>query len=557
MAEENTPNLPFAQFDKETFDQIMSVYGSDVGMFAKNLTEVLNEEYDDPEFLTYQGLRDGTAPAFQLFPSLKDLAPAQRRMSNEDIVEMFAYDPEGNAITGGTFMQGVKREAIPQAAAVPTFMGGYSLGQTLTAGVPPVTLPTAAVRFGVPLITGTLASIGGYMMGEKIADEIMGEEPPMLPGQTAAYEAGKTAMGAAAWLPLPFMVPQKLNFGVEAAKKVLGDQRTRGLAAAEFLEGTVGKLGETARAAPVTTLGFETVAGLGSTGGAYVAESGAPGQALPRLALEFGGGVSTSVLADLLTTRLKLAYTGTKGAIKAVRQGKVEEGLAALKGERERQVVNYILDVLEESGEDPEEVIARLGSNEFSDILIDESGNPIELTAALKSGSPALLALEKSLEKTTTGVGRERASANVNATRALRNTITALYATGNTDAAQEAALLSQAVFENGMEQDLAGAWKRVFDAFEKVGGGQERQAQLGVQLQGILDTRLNAARQNEKRLWSSVPTDFAISEFVDEQGNLTDTPQFIEWMNNNLPQTEESLDDIFPNIAPLIKFVRR
>lgn len=566
MAEENTPNLPFAQFDKETFDQIMSVYGSDVGMFAKNLTEVLNEEYDDPEFLTYEGLRAGTAPAFQLFPSLKDLAPAQRRMSNEDIVEMFAYDPEGNAITGGTFMQGVKREAIPQAAAVPTFMGGYSLGQTLTAGVPPVTLPTAAVRFGVPLITGTLASIGGYMMGEQITDEIMGEEPPMLPGQTAAYEAGKTAMGAAAWLPLPFMVPKQLNFGVEAAKnalsKSMGDvsgpfQPTRGLRFSQFLEKNVGRIGETARAAPIPTLAFETVAGAGATGGAYVAESGAPGQPLPRLAMEFGGGISTSVLTDLLTTRLKMIYQGGKGAYKAVREGRVTEGIAALKGERERQVVNYILDVLEESGEDPEEVIARLGSNEFSDILIDESGNPIELTAALKSGSPALLALEKSLEKTTTGVGRERASANVNATRALRNTITALYATGNTDAAQEAALLSQAVFENGMEQDLAGAWKRVFDAFEKVGGGQERQAQLGVQLQGILDTRLNAARQNEKRLWSSVPTDFAISEFVDEQGNLTDTPQFIEWMNNNLPQTEESLDDIFPNIAPLIKFVRR
>lgn len=557
MAEEKTVELPYAQFDKDTFDQIMSVYGSDIGLFAQNLSETLNEEFDDPNYMTYQGLREGTAPVFELFPSLKDLAPAQRRMSNEDIVEMFAYDPEGNPISGGTFMQGVKREAIPQAAAVPTFMGGFAAGQALTAGVPPVTLPTAAVRFGVPLVTGTLASIGGYMMGEQIADEIMGEEPPMLPGQTAAYEAGKTAMGAAAWLPLPFMVPQKLNFGVEAAKKVLGDQRTRGLAAAEFLEGTVGKLGETARAAPATTLGFETVAGLGSTGGAYVAESGAPGQALPRLALEFGGGVSTSVLADLLTTRLKLAYTGTKGAVKALREGKVEEGLAALKGERERQVVNYILDVLEEAGEDPEEIIKRLGSNEFSEILVDEAGNPIELTAALKSGSPALLALEKSLEKTTTGVGRERASANVQATRALRNTIAALFATGNKEASQEASVLAQAVFENDMEQELAGAWKRVFDAFERVGGGEERQAQLGVQLQGILDTRLNAARLNEKRLWSSVPTDFAISEFIDEQGNVTDTPQFIEWMNNNLPQTEEALDDMFPNIAPLIKFVRR
>ena len=215
MAEENTVELPYAQFDKDTFDQIMSVYGSDIGLFAQNLSETLNEEFEDPNYMTYQGLREGTAPVFELFPSLKDLAPAQRRMSNEDIVEMFAYVPEGNPISGGTFMQGVKREAIPQAAAVPTFMGGFAAGQALTAGVPPVTLPTAAVRFGVPLVTGTLASIGGYMMGEQIADEIMGEEPPMLPGQTAAYEAGKTAMGAAvsAYFPLIKMIDDIIKAG--------------------------------------------------------------------------------------------------------------------------------------------------------------------------------------------------------------------------------------------------------------------------------------------------------------------------------------------------------
>lgn len=203
MAEETEVDIPFIEFDKPTFDQIMSVYNNDIGEFAENLTGTLSNQYDDPNYLTYQGLREGTAPAFELFPSLANLAPDERKLSNEEIIKFFAYDPEGNPITGGDFFQGATREAIPQAAAVPTFMGGFAAGQALTAGVPPVTLPTAAVRFGVPLVTGTLASIGGYFMGEQIRDEIMGEEPPMLPGQTAAYEAGKTAMGAVAWLPLP------------------------------------------------------------------------------------------------------------------------------------------------------------------------------------------------------------------------------------------------------------------------------------------------------------------------------------------------------------------
>ena len=567
MAEENTENLPYAQFDKQTFDQIMSVYGNDTGLFAKNLADTLGQEFDQPDMLTYEGLREGTAPIFNLLgEGYQNLPPAQRKLSNDQIIELFSVDMEGNPIKAGTFLEGVQREVIPTAASIPTFMGGYKVGSALVSGVPPTTPWTAGVRFGVPLAFGTLASIGGYFMGEKIADEVMGEEPPMLPGQQAAYEAGKTATGAAGWLLLPFAIPKQLNFGVEAAKQALirgrGDvagpfQRTGSLRAAEFLEGTVGKLGETARAAPVPFLTFEAISGAGQTGGAYVAESGAPGQALPRLTYEVLGGISVPVAADLLTRKLILGYTGIKGGVKAAREGKITEAFGYLKDERKRQVINYVLDVIQEAGEDPEAIIKRLGSNEFSDILVDDAGNPIQLTAALKSGSPALLALEKSLEGLTTGVGKERASANVSATRALRNTINALFAIGNKESIQSGAELMQATFSANLEQELAGAWGQVFDAFEKIGAPAARQAQLGQNLQNILETRLSNARNNEKRLWKSVDKSFSINSFIDDEGNATDTPQFISWMENNLPETEEAVDEMFPSLAPLIKFVDR
>ena len=94
MAEENTPDIPYAQYDKETFDKIMSVYGDNIGAFAQNLSQVIGEEYEDPNYVTYSGLRDGTAPIFELFPSLKDKSPAERSLNNEEIIKMFAYDPE-------------------------------------------------------------------------------------------------------------------------------------------------------------------------------------------------------------------------------------------------------------------------------------------------------------------------------------------------------------------------------------------------------------------------------------------------------------------------------
>ena len=554
MAEEN---LPYAQFDKENFDQIMSVFGNDVGMFAQNLTEVINEEFEEADYLTYEGLRQGTAPAFELFPSLKDLPPEQRSLSNEDIIELFAYDTEGNPISGGTFGEGFTRDIIPQAASVPTFMGGFALGNQLVSGVPPTNPLTLAVRVGTPLVFGTLSAIGGYTLGEKVTEEIMGEEPPILPGQTSAYEMGKTAAGATAWLPLPFLVPNKINFGVEAAKIALGGKKTISSRIAGGIEKTIGGMGGAAKAAPGTALAFETLSGVGATGGAGAAEEMFPGQALPRLALEFGGGISLPVAADLLTTRIVQAYRGGKSLVSGVKDGTILEKANVLKSAREGQVVNYILDAIEEAGEDPEEIIRRLGSNEFTDILVDESGNPIDLTAALKSGSPALLTLEKSLEKLTTGVGKERSSANTQATRALRNTITALFASEDPAATQEAAVLMQAVFSNGLEKDLASSMQKLFDAFDAIGAPDARQAQLGQNLQNILSERLKAARFNEKKLWKSIDKNFVIDSFVDESGEVTNTPQFIEWMETNLPVTEEALDDVFSDLSPLIKFVQR
>ena len=556
MAEENQ-ELPYAQFNKEEFGQIMSVFDNDIGAFAKNLTEVLNEEYEEPDFLTYEGLRRGTSPAFQLFPSLKDLPPEQRRLSDEDIIEFFAYDNEGNPIKGGTFLEGFGRDIIPQAASVPTFMGGFALGNQLVAGVPPTTPLTLAIRVGTPLALGTLSSIGGYTMGEKITDEIMGEEPPILPGHTASYEMGKTAAGATAWLPLPFLVPNKINFGVESAKIALGDKKTISSRIAGGIEKTVGGMGGAAKAAPGTTLLYEGLSGTGATLGAGGAEQMMPDSGLARLIGEFGGGITVPVLADLLTSRVKQAYQGSKALYRGVKEGNLTDKISVLKSAREGQVINYILDAIEEAGEDPQAIIEKLGSNEFSDILVDDAGNPIELTAALKSGSPALLTLEKSLEKLTTGVGKERASANTQATRAIRNTLKALFASEDPASIQEAAVLMESVFQSGLEKDLADAMKNLFDAFDAIGAPDARQAQLGANLQELMSQRLKGARLNEKKLWKSIDTNFEIDEFLDENGEVTDTPRFIEWMEPNLPETEEAADDMFSDIAPLIKFYQR
>ena len=93
-------------FSKEEFDNQMESFNGNIPQFAANMSAVLQEQYKDPEFLTYQGLKDGTAPVFNLFPSYKNVPPQDRRLTDEQIVSLFAFDTEGNPIQAGTFLEG-------------------------------------------------------------------------------------------------------------------------------------------------------------------------------------------------------------------------------------------------------------------------------------------------------------------------------------------------------------------------------------------------------------------------------------------------------------------
>lgn len=562
------PALPFLTYDKEEFETDVGLFGGDTSAFTSSMVEVLAEDFpEQPDYLTYGGLRDGTAPILDTIPELAGLSPAERRLSDNDIIEFFARDLEGEPIQAGTFLGGAKREIIPAAASVPTFMGGFSLGQTAVAGVPPVG-PAAVLRFGIPFVTGTIGAGLGYFVGEQVNDAIQGEESPILPGTAAAYEAGKTAAGAFAWLPMPYMVPKQINFGVELAENLVkeGQKIPLSLKVARGLESTVGTMGAQARANPFKFAASETLAGAGATGGAYAVESSdLEGSTPARITGELAGGVSALLLGNLIAKRLPTTFGALKAGYGAVKEGRVQEGAydlaVAFKGKRETQVTNYILDLLEESGEDTEAVIAALSSKEFESLLMDDSGKPIALTAALKSGSPTLAALEKSLEQMAVGLSKERSSANVQADRALRNTIVALYGTGDKTAIQEGALLAQAVFDADLENSLLGAMNEVLASFDKVAGKRgpdwaaERQATLGRKLYEVIDARFKAGRAQERTLWRNTGPNLTLTEFVDADGNATNVPNFMSFYEEMLPTTEVAADFTEKPLWPLKRFV--
>ena len=248
--------------------------------------------------------------------------------------------------------------------------------------------------------------------------------------------------------------------------------------------------------------------------------------------------------------RLINTFKAIPKAKKFIVEGGVQDAIKGLNKERERQVINYVIDTIEDAGENVDEIIANLSSKEFTDILIDQAGKPIELTSSLKAASPALLALEKALEASSSGLGKERASANVQVTRAIRNILAATYASSDPTAIQVAADLSQALFQRDLEKPLADQMKQVFDAFEAIGAPAGRQAKVGENLQEILKNRLQVARLKEKNLWRGVDRNIPIN-FGDE------TPEFITFMQDRLPSNEFAKKALDSELNPLIGFYQR
>jgi hypothetical protein len=175
-----------------------------------------------------------------LDPVARDRSPRERALTDNQIINLLAVDTEGNPIEAGTFGAGAAREALPQVGA----FGGFMAGARATSALP---IPHPLVKAGVGLIGGIVGAIAGYEGGAALTDELLGPERPLLPGQTAAYEQGKTSMGVLAWLPLPFMVSRNVSFGTAqylqnlAAQGVAGTPRSVRLA--QGIENMLGRMG--------------------------------------------------------------------------------------------------------------------------------------------------------------------------------------------------------------------------------------------------------------------------------------------------------------------------
>jgi hypothetical protein len=527
MAEENTPiytEMPVlnpATFSRDEMLQIVDTFkDTDQGpatIVAKTLAGEVGQ--DAPGLFTYESLRDGTAPFFDFSEQYKDVAPSARGLTDEEIISIFAVDPDGNPIMPGEFKSGFMREIIPQGLSL---AGGFKGGQKLMQVAP----KHPYVQAGAGIVGFLGGMFAGGKAGEVITDVTMGEERPHTPGQTAAYEQGKTAAGVVGWLPLPFMVSPKITFGAAAYLDNLAKQGVeKGPRTMRFLRGSerlLGKIGQGARDNKAGTVVGELALGTGAVFGAGAAETQYPNEPLPRIGYEFlgsGGGMLLGAPLTTLVENLDGLKTGYRSFKEQYRAGGLGQALNPVKQYRQGRAVTRILEILDEAGENPEEIIKRLESSSLNNVLVDADGKPIPLTVGAKSGSPALLGVEKALDQLGVGLGKERTAGAKSAIQTLRTTILALSSEQDQAALQAAADISESVFRANLDNNLRQASDRVLTAFENIAPGNESNVKLSEKLYDVVVNQMSLARRQEKNLWNNVP-DIIIADFVDEAGSL-------------------------------------
>ena len=365
--------------------------------------------------------------------------------------------------TGGDLAAAVAKGAVTggarDAPLVAGALTGFRVGMPLAAAAAPFIGPFAGA---IPLATTALGGYLGYEAGQSASGIIPGETDPRL----KPYFEGGTTFGSA-------LLTAPVTFGLPVAGPTAGRVAT-------FLSA----MGETARRSPKVFMGAETVT-AGTTGIAGgTAEAYRPGQEGVRLTAELTAGVAP--VSRLFTFGVD-ATKSALGAAKAAYSGR--------SASTEKKAANLLFDILTKHGEDPEALIKALRQQMPGTVPTPTSGQ--------KTGSPALMELERSLATHRSQFGGETKTQGETAMLAYQSLIEALGKTGP-EGLVAASELRYNRFANGIQTrlDLVNA-----DAARKINkiskDTPEARQEIGRIVKDETERALTEARDVESQLWTT------------------------------------------------------
>ena len=357
-----------------------------------------------------------------------------------------------------TSAQGAVKGALRDPPVLAGALTGFRLGMPAAAAAAPFIGPFAGA---IPLATTVLGGYLGYEAGQSASGIIPGVDDPRL----KPYFEGGTTFGSALF-SAPF------TFGLPVAGPTAGRVATY-----------LSVMGETARRNPKVFMGAEAVTAgtTGVAGGA--AEAYSPGQEGVRLAAELAAGVAP--VSKLFTFGVD-ATKSALGAAKAAYSGR--------SASTEKKAANLLFDILTKHGEDPEALIKALRQQMPGTVPTPTSGQ--------KTGSPALMELERSLATHRSQFGGETKTQGETAMLAYQSLIEALGKTGP-EGLVAASKLRYDRFVNGLQTrlDLVNA-----DAARKIAkiskDTPEARQQIGRIVKDMTEAALVEARKAESEFWT-------------------------------------------------------
>jgi len=339
----------------------------------------------------------------------------------------------------------------------------------------------AGAGAGAPL--GPVGSLAGGLLGagmgyygaeavERVAEPegylISPEKIPSLPeGQRSYAYAGEV-----------------LGTGISMVGAPVGLARTGIRAGESFVGKWFNGILNSAQQYPKAFLTAETSALTTSAMFAGGAEEIAPGETGLRIGAEVVGGIFNVP---------KIMIASSHKAINQIRR------VTSLFSPSTRQSLagKYLIDTLEEYGEDPALVIRMLKEKGLSDL---------DLTAAQKTGSPTLGAIEKQLMSHSDNFGAATRKKAEDAVEGLKLMFHTLNQTGDPEAIVLAAKLRRDYFKTLITSGITQAEHDALMAASKISGDVTKSMDdLSIAAHKMIKTSLKQSRKAETELWKVVP----------------------------------------------------
>jgi len=536
----------------EVVDDFRNNYNNPSEALAKDLVRTMQVDYadrikEDPNFLTYEGLINGTAGIFDFLESTKGKTKAQRRYSNDQIAILFS-NAEPATFARPFLSEFAKSVPATEAMMATARFAGPRIISSATAAGAPFGPAGAAIGFTTGVVgTGALSLFSAglaYLGADAIEEKIMGgSDIVYTPGQRAAVESYRTLGGAAGGFRAPWLVDSATNIAGRLMFKNLATEagKRKSLSLVEGLDKIISSSGKSAKLNPVLTSIGEAGSASGSAIGAYQAETMAPGETLPRLAGELIGG--NLLYASVLKALPKMTTSADQ----------LGDGYASSKQKKLFERIN--------------ELYSNYGTPEQYDTLIENLTGPemtanlaeafpdVDFTAAQRGGDPLLMGVEakKAAGEQTLDIARNKAGRE--SLEFMNNFIKGLISNGDPKSLRSAAQLRRSVFEDTITNELNTKMATFIAANKRLStqpgqDGYKSQEQMSEGLYTLIENYIEAARKKEQEFWSKVPNIEVIAP-LSPDAEFSTLPNFLQ-VFDEISFTDPAVQNNFKKVSPLL-----